>query len=195
VWSAAAGGEHAAYTLSWNSDGGACGVLGEGDCCEDNGTPGCDDAGVQACTCEIDAFCCATAWDDMCVTKAKESCGLSCGGGTGCCTAHQTPGCDDAAIETCVCAQDPFCCGDDPDSVGFWDGACVDKVGDLLCAPACTPDDDDGPCCEAHPGAGCEIDTVEMCVCAEDPMCCEASPGWDILCVGAIEQFSCGTCP
>jgi hypothetical protein len=196
VWSASAGGEHTGYVLGWSSDAGPCGnAAGTGDCCEANGTPGCEDAGVQACTCAIDAFCCDNTWDSVCVTKAKASCGLQCGGATGCCMAHSTPGCDDAAIEACVCAADDFCCGEDFDSVGFWDSTCVDKVGDLLCGPACTPDDDDGPCCEAHAGGGCEIDAVETCVCAEDPMCCQASPGWDVFCVGEIEDFGCGTCP
>ena len=117
------------------------------------------------------------------------------GGGEGCCTPHSTPGCDDPAIESCVCALDDFCCGQDFDSVGVWDAMCVDKVGDSLCGPACTPDDADGPCCEAHSGGGCEIDAVETCVCAEDPMCCQASPGWDSFCVTEIGTFDCGMCP
>jgi hypothetical protein len=197
VWSVAAGGEHASYEIAWSSDASACGTpVGTGDCCEAQATPGCEDGDVQDCTCEIDGFCCENNWDEMCVSKAQASCGLSCGGGDeGCCDAHSTPGCDDAAVEACVCATDPFCCGEDDDGVGFWDATCVDKVGDLLCASACVPDDSDGACCEPHSGGGCEIDAVETCVCAEDPMCCQASPGWDAFCVEEIGTFDCGTCP
>lgn len=197
VWSASLGGEHAGYELSWSSDAAPCGsAVGTGDCCEDQPTPGCEDADVQECTCAIDSFCCDVRWDDTCVTKAQSSCGLSCGGGDdGCCTAHQSPGCADTAIESCVCALDPFCCGEDDDSVGVWDSMCVDRVGSSLCGAACEPDDFDGPCCEQHANAGCEVDAVETCVCAEDPNCCEDATGWDSFCVEEIGTFGCGTCP
>ena len=36
-----------------------------------------------------------------------------------CCTTHATTGCDDPAVEDCVCAADPFCCNNQ------WDGLCV----------------------------------------------------------------------
>ncbi len=35
-------------------------------CCEDNGSPGCDDAACQAAVCACDPFCCDTEWDDAC---------------------------------------------------------------------------------------------------------------------------------
>ncbi len=61
-----------------------------------------------------------------------EPCQVS--GSDACCEAHDSPGCNDPAIEACVCAADPFCCGEDS---GFWDDACVGNVGDEGCAPAC----------------------------------------------------------
>jgi hypothetical protein len=39
-----------------------------------------------------------------------------------CCLFHQTPGCDDAEIEACVCAFDPFCC------TVAWDGFCISEA-------------------------------------------------------------------
>jgi len=56
-------------------------------------------------------------------------------GGEGCCEAQETPGCDDAAIETCVCDNDPWCCGMGGASMdmGVWDQFCVDDVADQNC--------------------------------------------------------------
>jgi len=58
-------------------------------------------------------------------------------GGDGCCEAHDTPGCSDPAIESCVCDADPWCCGMDKAGEGVWDQFCVDDVGDEMCGPAC----------------------------------------------------------
>jgi len=103
---------------------------------------------------------------------------------------QDTPGCTDPDIQACVCDNDPFCCSD------FWDLACVGKVGTLLCAPSCEPDDDDGYCCDPASGqAGCEINSIEMCVCEADSFCCDIA--WDMDCVNEIEESNCGTatCP
>jgi hypothetical protein len=179
------------YTFTVDVDTSSCGGGGmfEGDCCEAKDTPGCEDATVTACTCGMDDFCCDNKWDSTCVTLAKAECGLDCGEvpiDHDCCVTG-TAGCDDAAIEACVCAADAFCCDDS------WDGMCVTKVGTLLCGPSCDPDDSDGPCCTAHAGPGCEVDTVEACVCAMDDLCCSSE--WDSFCVDEIESFDCGNCP
>ena len=58
-------------------DGGDC-VPEDTDCCVDNGTPGCDFAPVEACVCEVDPFCCDTAWDDICADEAVTDCALVC---------------------------------------------------------------------------------------------------------------------
>jgi hypothetical protein len=50
-----------------------------------------------------------------------------------------------------------------------------------------------GNCCVADDhGAGCENTEVQDCVCGEDPICCDE--GWDMFCVGEVNQFGCGTC-
>ncbi|MEM6991451.1 MAG: hypothetical protein AAF721_13165 [Myxococcota bacterium] len=55
-----------------------------------------------------------------------------------CCSGNGSPGCDDPAIEACVCAQDDFCC------VNVWDDLCSTMVVDLGCAPCAPPADDGG---------------------------------------------------
>ncbi len=183
------------YTLGWELDADTCSsTMGEGDCCENNGSPGCDDAAIQACACGIDSFCCDTTWDGICVGIASNDCDAPCdGGSTGgsmnedCCTAQDTPGCTDPAIEACVCALDPFCCDN------TWDPMCVGRVGNDLCGPSCMPDDADGQCCTNNGTPGCEVNSVESCVCAEDSFCCDIA--WDDMCVDAIPVHGCGTCP
>jgi Thrombospondin type 3 repeat len=52
------------------------------DCCESNGTAGCDDSVCQAAVCACDPFCCDTAWDLACATTGFiEGCGaeILCG--------------------------------------------------------------------------------------------------------------------
>ncbi len=55
---------------------------------------------------------------------------------------------------------------------------------------------EDGPqprgCCVGHASAGCEDPDVEVCVCDEDPYCCESA--WDQGCVNAVIDGGCGTC-
>jgi hypothetical protein len=51
------------------------------------------------------------------------------GSGTDCCTPHDTPGCDDATIQQCVCSEDTFCCVER----GAWDATCVATVNQLGC--------------------------------------------------------------
>ncbi len=179
-----------AYTFGITIDTASCsgGGLGMGDCCGDTDLPGCEDLDVTACTCAIDSFCCDNEWDNDCAMLAQSSCGLECGGQMvhDCCT-QGGPGCSDPAVEACVCAADGFCCDME------WDDVCVGKVGSLLCAEACIPDDADGPCCSPHAGSGCEVNAVEMCVCNADPVCCETE--WDDFCIDGIANMNCGTCP
>ncbi|RLB58379.1 MAG: hypothetical protein DRI90_16830 [Deltaproteobacteria bacterium] len=52
------------------------------------------------------------------------------GGGTAggeCCNVHETPGCGTTEIETCVCAQDSYCCDTE------WDATCVAEVTQFGC--------------------------------------------------------------
>jgi hypothetical protein len=59
--------------------GGVGGITG--DCCTTNMTAGCSNTAVEQCVCKIDSFCCATAWDSLCVQEADTYCGAGCGAG------------------------------------------------------------------------------------------------------------------
>jgi len=175
---------------------------GEGGCCIANGTPGCDDPEVTACVCDMDPYCCETAWDQLCASEADE-CG-TCNGD--CCVGNDTPGCDDETCEASVCEADPYCCDTK------WDGICAGAAEDMceiciagpVCGDgACTGDEGcedcpedcgwcpgEGGCCIANGTPGCDDPAVTECVCDMDPYCCESQ--WDSLC--ASEADECGTC-
>jgi hypothetical protein len=56
-----------------------------------------------------------------------------------CCAPELGPGCADAAIEACVCEQDPYCCDN------AWDIACAVSVEPMGCG-ACEMQDDIASC-------------------------------------------------
>lgn len=101
-----------------------------GECCMEQNAGGCGGGPVERCVCAEDDFCCTTAWDEVCTVQVVIlGCGTCPGiGGDGdCCAANGTPGCDDDAVESCVCAQDIVCCTQD------WDQLCVDAVEGSSC--------------------------------------------------------------
>ncbi len=186
--------------------GGSTGVGGAGDCCVDNGTPGCDDAACEATVCAADPFCCSNTWDGICAGAAATDCGGLCGGATttgvgatttgvggstgvggagDCCVDNGTPGCDDAACEATVCAADPFCCSN------TWDGVCAGAAATDcggLCGGGSTGGGSTGvaqpsDCCINNGTPGCDDAACEATVCAADPFCC--SNTWDGICSGA----------
>ncbi len=55
-----------------------------------------------------------------------------------CCVVQETPGCGDETVEMCVCAEDPFCCGEED---GIWDDVCVALVNSLECGIVCEIED------------------------------------------------------
>jgi hypothetical protein len=50
----------------------------ESDCCSPSSVPGCTDAPVAACICEIDPFCCVFRFDQSCVNLGLSRCNPSC---------------------------------------------------------------------------------------------------------------------
>ena len=114
----------------------------EPDCCVAGDIGQCDDEAITTCVCEIDAACCDEAWDASCVVTSIESCSNTCPdydveGMGDCCEPNGTPGCTDATIQLCTCAQDPFCCTDE------WDDLCVEGSA-LACDSGCEIPEDGG---------------------------------------------------
>jgi hypothetical protein len=133
---------------------------------------------------------------------------VACRPADSCCTAHDTPGCFDWEIETCVCNSNPYCCEME------WDSVCVGFVTQLGCGE-CVPhsetdcsngldDDQDGlldcmdddcageetcACDQAHDSPGCSDSSIEACVCDFNSYCCEAE--WDSVCVAQVDQLGC----
>ncbi len=122
--------------------GGPGNCPGEGDCCQDNGTPGCDDVACCEVVCAVDASCCEVGWDQACADMAVSLCSELCAGheacpGEGdCCSPNGTAGCDDTTCCNIVCAADPFCCDTE------WDATCAIEAEDL-CESVCPGFEDD----------------------------------------------------
>ena len=113
------------------SGGVAGGCPGAGDCCTENGTPGCEDVLCCQAVCDLDSFCCNVVWDNVCADEAQNVCPDLCGGGaSNCCFAHPFPGCDDPVCEEAVCFTDAFCCDVE------WDQNCVNWAL-LFCPELC----------------------------------------------------------
>lgn len=153
-----------------------------GGCCDAAGeNPGCGDPQCEACVCDLDAFCCNTAWDDICVGEANVDCPFDCNCPllADCCLSPGTlPRCDNPGCEACVCTLDDFCCE------VAWDAPCVELANQSCpnecgCAVLGCPGKG-GSCYEPNGTTGC--DEVECCekVCAVDTFCCEAA--WDVVC-------------
>lgn len=174
----------AALLLALAAQAGAqCGGPNAGDCFQPGSTPSCANQACCQSVCAIDPFCCATAWDELCVGQAFVSC-LGCGApdAGSCFAAPHPPACDDAICCQLVCTADPFCC------TSQWDSACR-AAAEAGCAQGGCGGS--VSCWEIHATPGCA--SVECCetVCAADPFCCETE--WDIYCVvGTIEL--CSTC-
>ncbi|MCH9683382.1 MAG: hypothetical protein K0V04_18240 [Deltaproteobacteria bacterium] len=194
-----------------------------GDCCLANGSPGCDDQFIESCVCADEVSCCSTEWTAQCAaavdTLACGQCGAgpqdtgdvdpdSGPGGQDCCAGGLEPGCNDPAIEACVCSEIAFCCDEQ------WEPVCGDAVDALGCGhcegagdtggknppppgdtggePPPPPPPPMGGCCEPQMGPGCTDAAIQDCVCMQDAYCCDTE--WDQLCVDQVAEFNCGDC-
>lgn len=110
--------------------GGTCNNEGaESDCCSASGAPGCTDQTVHDCVCATDFACCASGFDDVCVTQAIAECGAQCTlppPESDCCSPSSAPGCTVPDVQACVCGIDPFCCaaGFDENCAALAEGQC-----------------------------------------------------------------------
>jgi hypothetical protein len=176
----------------------------------------------MGCVCNADSDCCGVQWDEACVDLVA-SCGIFCPCGDGvcdadegetcaacasdcgtcegsCCEAHESLGCEDQALLTCVCSMAPSCCDGpwtqacvDATSVcegacpSCGDGACTDEAGEGCadCPDDCGYCTGAGDCCATREAPGCGDGEVQACVCGLDSDCCELQ--WDEACVTAAE--------
>lgn len=100
-----------------------------------------------------------------------------------CCSPHPGPECDNPIISSCVCDVDPRCCEDG------WGPQCAALVQEEGCGQCGSP----GDCCDARDMPGCEVPSLEACVCDADPVCCNEA--WDPQCVADVYLLGCGLCP
>jgi hypothetical protein len=108
-----------------------CGAAEAGDCLVAHASPACADGDCCGAVCAVDDYCCAVAWDALCVEAAQLLCaGAGCGKGLGSCLLSRAePGCGDPTCCGEVCVVDPFCC------LVSWDELCALAAAGLGCAP------------------------------------------------------------
>ena len=149
----------------------------EGDCCEANGTPGCEDVVVTDCVCSDDAFCCGSEWDAMCVGVASDLCEADCG-----------PVCGDGECDAGeLCGLCPEDCGACPPVCG--DGDCNGDETKCSCAQDCGAC---GGCCTA--GQACVSGGADD-ACGDGGQACAACTNGDICFDGACIVGTCqGKC-
>ncbi len=91
--------------------------------------------------CQVDSYCCDTAWDGQCVSEVATFCGQTCGsssggGGSGGAVCHSECSEGDALDASCsscastVCAADSYCCNNS------WDNVCVNEA-EQMCGISC----------------------------------------------------------
>jgi hypothetical protein len=178
------------------SGGGNSGTCSH-DVCDEGGAlnTSCDSCAQQVC--DVDPYCCDTAWDDVCVGEATSMCGACAAGGGNSTCAHgecSTGVALDASCSSCaaaVCAADSWCCDNE------WDQLCVDQVATECGANACSGGGSGNSCGhdECTPTGGTPLqDGCSACVsavCAQDDYCCTTE--WDSLCVDLAEgEAACG---
>lgn len=164
---------------------GQCGAPQAGSCFEPRSTPFCSNGPCCQTVCAADPFCCATAWDELCVEAAFAEC-LGCGdpASGSCFEAPHPPGCDDAACCALVCTADPFCCASQ------WDSACR-AAAEASCASGACGGAASGDCFEPRATPFCADAGCCAIVCGADPFCCATA--WDEFCVLAAVEL-CADC-
>ena len=102
-----------------------------------------------------------------------ESTQAQCPGPGGCCVANGSPGCDDVPCCVNICANDPFCCDVQ------WDSLCASGANNscAVCGAGCPGT---GGCCSANGTPGCDSLFCCSLVCTGNPFCCDTV--WDDLC-------------
>ncbi len=185
--------------------GGSCGdcagacldnlVCMDGPGCISQSEPMCDGCACQGCVCEMDPFCCETAWDSICVSECVDDCG-------GCLTLDN---CGDGSCvledqETCFTCPEDCGCGEDKSC--FQNACCATECNadngcqDDSCGGICPCESEEavcwaGACCEAacEAGMGCQSDGCGgTCPCDGEEEVCFGGE----CCVPSCEDKVCG---
>ncbi len=161
-----------------------CGSTSAGSCFSVHNNPSCNNQPCCITVCLVDFFCCDSHWDDICVDEANRLCSDTCGSNESgnCYTADPDPSCSYSPCCLTVCADDPYCCDVQ------WDSLCVAEALEW-CGGCGQPGA--GSCTEAHASSGCNNSECCAIVCAIDTFCCNFS--WDSICVDEAVQL-CASC-
>lgn len=147
------------------------GVIDSGEACDGNALDGytCVDFGWNGGTLECYSDC--SGFDESNCSNAE------CGNGI----VEDGEECDGNNLDGETCA-----------SQGFGGGtlSCTNCSFNTV---NCNDGGDDGNCCLAHLGLGCEVPAVSQCVCGMDPYCCNTE--WDDVCVGIATEDCNANCP
>ncbi len=181
-----------------------CDEPGTGRCCEENGSPFCDED--STCCRSIclgtpgdpldppDSYCCLVEWDSLCAQQARGSDQCECQGQVeSCCEVNfDAPGCDNFECMDCVCSFDSLCCTAAwfPWCVQFAQFECFDRCQCEPVIPPCPANDND--CCQQGGSGGCNNDTCCGTVCARDAYCCNTL--WDNQCAILARDLCTDTC-
>ena len=184
-----------------------CGACGAGGCCEDNGSPGCNDAACEDVICAADPFCCENQWDSICSNAAQEECEVcgavtpgcgdevcagdetcgtcpqDCGGCAGdCCSANGSAGCGSSDCMVTVCEIAPHCCLDD------WDSECAALAAGICEVCEAGPECGNGQCEAGETQDNCPVDCGGM----GNPFCGDGECNANETCAQCEQD--CGGC-
>lgn len=121
-----------------DTTGGTTGGNELGNCCVPDGSLGCEVEDVSACVCELDPYCCETAWDENC---AQEVNSLGCG--------------------ECDFPPQPFDCT----CVNDCDGTPVDSQWQVCGSDFESAATAGQAACEEELGANCKVFSCDECSC------------------------------
>ncbi len=201
------------------ADCGACATVAPECIPKSEGDPnptGCGGCGCEKCVCDMDSYCCDTAWDNTCVGECTDSCkGPTCDAvvtwcGDGACNGKEsTATCPQDCAATSSSCGDGECgkfekCSSCPGDCGpcqpttvaavCGDGKCNGSEHCAVCPQDC------GVCAsncaslsKTSSAPGCGGCACEAEVCAADPYCCKSA--WDSLCVSQCKSSASAKCP
>lgn len=159
----------------------------EGEPCADNCGNGVIDPGEACDGSNVDSYDCA----DFGFTGGTLGC-------LGDCSDFDTSSCSNGECGNGIVEDGEDCDGldlqgEDCMSQGFLGGTLMCSGSCLFDTSGCNNNADDGDCCYSNGSPGCEVPSVEACVCGLDPYCCDTT--WDATCASEAINDCGATCP